>query len=203
MAQLFVSAVEVSATTLTSTVPVSDSWAAAGKALGSLGQTVVSRLSPQEGTEVSISRVYQVNSALLAASSPYLRHIIQQPPQLQHLVPGLASVASRHRPRKLVAVLVQPHHVAAAEAVVKFIFTNDIALTSAQQALDGLLVAEQLQVCKGACWALKGNVGAWGSLCGCGCRHSSGAWQSTAGTMGLGRAAVPAQCLGGLLFIIH
>jgi hypothetical protein len=48
-----------------------------------------------------------------------------------------------------VAVLVQPHHVAAAEAVVKFIFTNDIALTSAQQALDALLVAEQLQVCAG------------------------------------------------------
>lgn len=151
VAQLFVSAVEVSATTLTNTVTVGDSWYAAGKALGSLGQTVVSRLSPKDCQEVAIATVYQVNSALLAASSPYLRHLIQHPPQLQHLVPGLASVVSRHRQRKLVTVLIQPHHVSAAEAVVKFIFTNDIALTSAQQALDALLVAEQLQVCVGGC----------------------------------------------------
>jgi hypothetical protein len=90
--------------------------------------------------------VYQVNSALLAASSPYLRQLIQHPPSLQHLVPGLSSVAARHRQRKLVTVLIQPHHVAAAEQVIRFIFTNDVALTSAQQALDALLVAEQLQV---------------------------------------------------------
>jgi hypothetical protein len=101
----------------------------------------------------------QVNSALLAASSPYLRHLIQHPLQLQALVPGLASVAARHRPRKLVTVLIQPHHVAAAEAVVRFIFTNDIALTSAQQALDALLVAEQLQVGVGSGW--------WVGLIGC------------------------------------
>lgn len=62
VAQLFVSAVEVSASTLTATVPVaeSSSWYAAGKALGSLGQTVVSRLSPKDGQEVAISTVYQV-----------------------------------------------------------------------------------------------------------------------------------------------
>lgn len=146
-AQLFVSAVEVSATTLTSTVAVGDSWYAAGKALGSLGQTVVSRLSPKDSQEVSIACVYQVNSALLAASSPYLRQLIQQPPYVQHLVPGLTSVVSRHKQRKLVTVLLQPHHISAAEAVIKFIFTNDIALTGTQQALDALLVAEQLQVC--------------------------------------------------------
>lgn len=110
-------------------------------------------MAPKDDQEVAISTIYQVNSALLAASSPYLRQLIQHPAQLHHLVPGLASVAARHRQRKLVAVLIQPHHVAAAEQVVRFIFTNDIALTGAQQALDALLVAEQLQVGKEGCVA--------------------------------------------------
>lgn len=149
VAQLFVSAVEVGATTLTATIPVDPKY---GKTLGALSRTVVSGLSPKDGQEVAISTVYQVNSALLAASSPYLRQLIQHPPQLHQLVPGLSSVAARHRQRKLVTVLIQPHHVAAAEHVVRFIFTNDIALTSAQQALDALLVAEQLQVSSGWTW---------------------------------------------------
>lgn len=77
VAQLFVSAVEVSATTLTATVPVaeSSSWFAAGKALGSLGQTVVSRLSPKDGQEVAISTVYQVGQHSVCTDGMHLLEV--------------------------------------------------------------------------------------------------------------------------------
>jgi hypothetical protein len=151
VAQLWLSAAQVTASTVANTVagavPAGDALHAASKLLDKYGGDAVSWLAPKDAQELAIANVYQVNSALLAASSPYLRQLIQQPQALAHLAPGLPMVAARHRGRKLVAVVLQPQHLAAAEAVVRFIFTNDIALTSGQEALHALLVAEQLQVC--------------------------------------------------------
>jgi hypothetical protein len=80
----------VSATTLTSTVPVaeSSSWFAAGKALGSLGQTVVSRLSPKDGQEVAISTVYQVGRHAVCTEGI---HLLGVQPSHQALAPTISS----------------------------------------------------------------------------------------------------------------
>lgn len=158
VAQLWLAAAQVTANTVASslqgTVPASDT---VSKLLEKYGPDVVGSLTPKASDELAVARIFQVNSAILAASSPYLRQLIQHSqqllPELQRQVPGLLHVAHRHRQKRVVAVVVQQNHLAAAEAVVRFIFTNDIRLSGSKDALDALLVAEQLQVSTGDCGA--------------------------------------------------
>lgn len=121
------------------------------KLLHKYGPDALGWLEPKAGDSLAVVKTFQVNSALLAASSPYLRgQLVAGGGRLQQAllstVPGLAAVSLRHRGRKLLAVVVEEHQVAAAEAVVRFIFTSDIQLSGPSSALDALLVAEQLQV---------------------------------------------------------
>lgn len=119
----------------------------------------------EDESELVVSGVLRVTSAVLAAASPYLRALIsaagELSPQLCAVAPALAPIAARHRGRKLLALVINEGHLDAAQAVLRFAYTADVRLSGSRSAFDALLVAEQLQarsavaacVCGHVCWA--------------------------------------------------
>jgi hypothetical protein len=87
------------------------------------GPEAVNWIDQKPADELTVVKTFQVNSALLAASSPFLRRLFMNHQQLHgHLmqaVPGLVAIAAENKQKKLVAVVVQPHQLPAAEAVVR------------------------------------------------------------------------------------
>jgi hypothetical protein len=149
-ANLWVSTAQAAASTV---VAVSDGSIPGSTTVNSWlhihGPAVTSWFQPRPPRDLIAVRSIHVNSALLAAASPFLKHLLEQaiPSSSSKLLKSAAGTSSRTwGSKRVIGVHLDVHQIPAAETVLQFIFTRELSLSSPHDALDTLVVAEQLQV---------------------------------------------------------
>jgi hypothetical protein len=128
------------------------SWFTSSTSL--LSSWVQPATTPSSSRALVVTHTLHVNSAVLAAASPYFKHLLEQPPQPPcKLVAAAARASSRGRgsgwgsPNKRILALQLPEgRGAAAAAILRYMFTSTLQIKDVYEALDLLVVAEQLQV---------------------------------------------------------